>query len=83
MGIQARACIVLLLLALPFTGLLAADYKEAINVFKQAGESGDFFKGQLRLRRVSHRRQGRCRHRRGPMARAGFFRAASTSATPG
>jgi lipid-binding SYLF domain-containing protein len=44
MSIQMRAFIVLLLLALPFTGLLADDYKDTINVFKNAGESGDFFK---------------------------------------
>jgi lipid-binding SYLF domain-containing protein len=44
MSIQMRAFIVLLLLALPFTGLLADEYKDTIKVFKGAGESGDFFK---------------------------------------
>ena len=39
-----RSRLFLCLLALPFTGLWAAEYKETINVFKQAGESAGFFK---------------------------------------
>jgi lipid-binding SYLF domain-containing protein len=44
MRIQIRACFIFLLLALPTSGLLADDFKDTINVFKQAGESGGFFK---------------------------------------
>jgi len=38
-----RACLVLLLFALPVTGSWAGNYEDTIKVFKNAGESGDFF----------------------------------------
>ncbi len=44
MRVQIRACLVMFLLALPLTELWADEYKDTINVFKQAGESAGFFK---------------------------------------
>jgi lipid-binding SYLF domain-containing protein len=38
-----RLVIILLLIALPFAYVHADEYKDTINVFKQAGESGRFF----------------------------------------
>ncbi len=43
MSFTIRACLVLLLFALPVTGSWAGDYEDTIKVFKKAGESGDFF----------------------------------------
>jgi lipid-binding SYLF domain-containing protein len=44
MCIKMRACFVFLLLVLPVTGLWADEYDDTIKVFKEAGESGNFFK---------------------------------------
>ena len=38
-----KTCLVLLLLALPFSSSWADEYEETIKVFRNAGESGDFF----------------------------------------
>ena len=43
MSVTIRTCLVLLLLALPFSGSWAGEYEDTIKVFKNAGESGDFF----------------------------------------
>jgi len=43
MSFTIRACLVLLMFALPVTGSWAGDYEDTIKVFKNAGESGDFF----------------------------------------
>ena len=43
MSFTIRACLVLLMFALPVTGSWAGDYDDTIKVFKNAGESGDFF----------------------------------------
>jgi len=43
MSVTIRACLVLLLLALPFSGSWAGEYEDTIKVFSNAGESGDFF----------------------------------------
>jgi len=43
MSFTIRACLVLLMFALPITGSWAGDYDDTIKVFKNAGESGDFF----------------------------------------
>ena len=43
MNFTIRACLVLLMFALPVTSSWAGDYDDTIKVFKNAGESGDFF----------------------------------------
>lgn len=43
MSIAIRACLVMLLLALPLTSSWADKYEDTIKVFSNAGESGDFF----------------------------------------
>jgi len=43
MNVQLRNLLVLLLLTLPFSGALADDYADTVKVFRQAGESGQFF----------------------------------------
>jgi lipid-binding SYLF domain-containing protein len=43
MNVRLRNLLVLLLLAFPFTRALADDYSDTINVFRKAGESGQFF----------------------------------------
>jgi lipid-binding SYLF domain-containing protein len=43
MNFTIRACLVLLIFALPVSGSWAGDYDDTIKVFKNAGESGDFF----------------------------------------
>ena len=42
MSTTIRACLVLLLLAMPFTGSWAGYYEDNIKVFSNAGESGNF-----------------------------------------
>ncbi|MCP4472741.1 MAG: hypothetical protein GY815_19040 [Gammaproteobacteria bacterium] len=43
MSFTIRAFLILLMFALPVTGSWAGDYKDTIKVFKNAGESGNFF----------------------------------------
>lgn len=43
MGFRARALIALWLMALPLSWVMADDYQDTIEVFKEAGESSDFF----------------------------------------
>lgn len=43
MSAAIRACLTLLLFALPFSGSWAGKYEDTIKVFSNAGESGDFF----------------------------------------
>ena len=43
MNVHLRNLLVLLLLTLPLSGALADDYTDTIKVFRQAGESGQFF----------------------------------------
>jgi len=44
MHLQKRFLLVLLVVTLPLTQVWADEYKNTINVFKNAGESGSFFK---------------------------------------
>jgi lipid-binding SYLF domain-containing protein len=44
MNVQLRNLLVLLLLAFPFSPALADDYADTIKVFRDANESGQFFK---------------------------------------
>jgi hypothetical protein len=43
MHVQLRSLLVLFLLAFPFAQALADDYADTIKVFREAGESGQFF----------------------------------------
>ena len=43
MKLKIHTYLILLLLALPFTAAMADDYEDAIKVFRNAGESGEFF----------------------------------------
>ena len=44
MHAQLRSLLVLFLLVFPFARALADDYTDTIKVFREAGESGQFFK---------------------------------------
>ena len=43
MRFTIRACLVLVMFTLPVTGSWAGEYEDTLKVFKNAGESGDFF----------------------------------------
>ena len=43
MRLTLKYFLVLMLLALPFSGAMADEYEDTLKVFKNAGESGNFF----------------------------------------